>query len=657
MPTPSLKGSVTDATYLSNVTGLDRYGDYVVACAQGSNRLSVISVANPTAPTVVGSAAVPSYQSGARDVVVVGTYAFVTDWINYRLHVFSLATPTAPAYVTSLSHTNLSRPEGMAVYRPVDGSGPFLLIATSAAQRLNVVDVANPTNPVLVGSVQHSSYLNEARCVTVIGNHAVVTSSHYVTVVSIANPAAPVVVGQTPWSPDAINTPRGVVMHGELALVASYSADTVAVVDVTSRTSPTIAGKSPFVTGLDGPRALTIIGDHLVSVGYDGYARTASLTYPTTPSFDGALQVGGDLWDVVALDNGYVVVADYNTHTVRVIDPDLNKAPNAPSLNYPVGSVTLDRAVVNRFRFTPSDPNPGDVQTAYEVGYRLVGASTWTTVTGGSTGYHDFPAGTFAAGDYEWRARTADRFGQWGPHSTPETFTAADAPSTVTITDPINNATMTQGTYEVQWSGVGDAFEIRTVADAAGSPDETIVYTESGTVESPTTRAWTVEFAVDDRAEHIQVRQRDGELWSEWASVRVEIDFTLPAVPRVQVAVDDAAATITLTITNPEPTGTEPVVVRNDVLVRVADLPGARPDLERPVGGLGVRIAMGVANNGTFVDGAVGEGIDYEYRVVSYGDNGTWTVSGWTGAVIQRLLLEDGGFLLTEDANYPVKEY
>lgn len=306
----------------------------------------------------------------------------------------------------------------------------------------------------------------------------------------------------------------------------------------------------------------------------------------------------------------------------------LNAAPNAPTTLTPDG-VVIDKDATQRFSWTFSDPDTGDSQSAYDLRYRLVGAGTWTTVSGGATQYHDFVGGTFAAGDYEWEVRTYDAAGLVGPYSSTATFTAAAPPSTPTITDPTNGGTVSTENYTVEWSASSqEKYQVRTVADAAGSPDTGTVYQDTGTVTSSSARARTMAFDTNLRAEHVQVRVQVAGLWSAWASVSVNVSYTLPATPTLVVTSADATASISIAITNPAPAGSEPAVTGNDVWVRVAA--GGRKDIDRPVGGDGVRLSVDTANNGTFVDRAPRANTEYEYRVRAQGDNDVSSWSAWT---------------------------
>jgi hypothetical protein len=400
---------------------------------------------------------------------------------------------------------------------------------------------------------------------------------------------------------------------------------------------------------------------------------------------------------------------DTRTGHGLIVITELNQAPNAPTGLSPDG-VTIDRTVTQRFSWTFSDPDPDDSESKHDLRYRASGTATWTVVSGTTPNqFHDFPGGTFAAGDYEWQVRTYDAQGAVGPYSASAFFTAADPPAGPTITDPVNGGTIASETYPVQWSTPEQAsYQARRVEDdGAGNPDPTTVYAATGEVPSATARAHTLTFETNNRDEHVQVRIKANGLWSTWSSVRVTVSYTPPAAPTVNVTadspegaigvavvpgawpVDVSAVTFTGTgdggMTGPAATdgvtgshvweavcvataadgGTFDVKVDGTVVGQatvgtqftyaglsftIGDGPTdyalgdtyswsttavktVSQDLHRrKLGdtGDGIRIATGLARNGSHTDWAVASGVAYEYRARAIGDNGTSTYSAWT---------------------------
>lgn len=313
-----------------------------------------------------------------------------------------------------------------------------------------------------------------------------------------------------------------------------------------------------------------------------------------------------------------------------------NVAPNAPVLAYPVGQA-VDRNVSQRFEWDFSDPNTGDTPSAYSVRYRPAGTSYWpmTVTVFTPVSHHDFPAGTFTAGEYEWQASTRDALGLAGPWSASAFFTAGDPVTTHTITDPPNNATISTPTYVVSWSTPEqDAYQAQVV------DGETVLF-DTGTVENPSARQDLVEFADNEVDRAVRVRIRYGGLWSAWASVLVHLSYTAPAVPSLSVVGDNSTGSITVAPSYPEPTGTQPVVESFDVWVR-------------EVGGTGegMRIARSARADRTFTWWLPAAETDYEFRVRAIGEGGASVFSPWEPGT--TLPPPSGGFTDHGDGTYTI---
>ena len=238
--------------------------------------------------------------------------------------------------------------------------------------------------------------------------------------------------------------------------------------------------------------------------------------------------------------------------------PYSNQPPDTPPIITPTGGVSIDRSLPQRFRWNFSDPNPSDSQSKFEIRYRVVGDPSWTTigpVTSPNT-FHDVAGGTFTADDFEWQVSVYDVLGEQSAWSASSFFTAADPSGAPSITSPTDGSTIATSVATVTWSAPSQqSYELRRVADDSGSPDTTTVYFDTGEeVASASTRALDVAFPVNNRWEHIQVRVKDGGLWTDWGSVRVEVAYTPPETPAVAVAayqVDGVDAALQITVSNP----------------------------------------------------------------------------------------------------------
>lgn len=412
-----------------------------------------------------------------------------------------------------------------------------------------------------------------------------------------------------------------------VVIVAYSGVDTTAPVDVadsTLDTSKTSTAVAPSVT--------TTVDDARVVVAGMAEASTTVSTPSGTTSRGAVESVSGVAASMRVADfdqetAGATGTKDFTLGTspqwvgVTVALAPGNNPPTAPSDLNP-DSATVDRTSAQVFSWTFNDPDAGDSQSAYELQYRLEGDSTWTTTgqVSSPTSQHEFAALDFAAGDYEWQVRTWDAGGTEGPWSSSAFFTAATAPTPPSITDPANGSTVETDPHDVTWSTPNqDAYQLRRVADDAGSPDETTVYFDTGTVSSASTRTRSVDFPDNNQFEHIQVRVHYDGLWSTWTSVRVEVSYTPPAEPTLTVTPDDPAGAISVQATHPTPSASEPSVESVDFYRRDTDDTGD-----------GIRIAAEVAPSAVYTDWHVAHLQEVAYRAKARGTNGTSTWSPWT---------------------------
>ncbi|HDP99431.1 MAG TPA: hypothetical protein ENN22_09665 [bacterium] len=127
---PTSKGFIVRA-------GLFLTGDYVYA-ATGTEGLKIIDISNPFNPLVVGSyKAITEF----KDVAVSGNYAFVVDGNMERVHVIDVSVPSNPIKKTD---TYVPRPEDIAV------QGNYAYFAVSKPSfGLQILNITNPLNPTL----------------------------------------------------------------------------------------------------------------------------------------------------------------------------------------------------------------------------------------------------------------------------------------------------------------------------------------------------------------------------------------------------------------------------------------------------------------------------------------------------------------------------
>ncbi len=164
--------------------------------------------------SVVGSVT-GTQLDGAAGVAVAGNYAYVAAYDADRLTVVNISNPAAPSIAGSVTHAQLGGADSIAV------AGNYAYVPAEYADRLTVVDISNPASPSIAGSVQDSTNLNDAKQIALANGYAFVTGIgiDYLTAVDISNPAAPTIAGTT-WLHNGL---AGVAVWGDHAYIGTYS--------------------------------------------------------------------------------------------------------------------------------------------------------------------------------------------------------------------------------------------------------------------------------------------------------------------------------------------------------------------------------------------------------------------------------------------------
>jgi hypothetical protein len=204
--------------------------------------------------------------------------------------------------------------------------------------------------------------------------------------------------------------------------------------------------------------------------------------------------------------------------------------------------------------------------------------------------------------------KTWDQAGVESPWSDYATFQTGVRP-VPTIISPTAGATVSTGEVTVQWSVGSQSTATVRLYDATGT---TVLQTAEVTQAAARLRTITGLANTTSYQVSVQVTSAIGVVGPEVFTGAFAVSFTPPAAPTAAAAGQTGFNRVT--ITNPAPGVGEPTVVSNDLY-------------RRQTGGGWVRIATGVAPNGTYDDYAVGSVVTYEYFARAIGDNGTYTDS------------------------------
>jgi hypothetical protein len=158
---PSIAASIDNSSlsghnYLEHADAVAVSGNYAYVAGFGDDRLTVINISNPTAPTIVTSLRDPTNLASPSDVAVSGNYAYVTNQTGTgRLTVVDVSNPSSPKVVGSVASPSLNM-----AYR-VRVRNSLAYVSAPNAQAVDAIDVSDPTNPRLLATVTDAAHLNQ----------------------------------------------------------------------------------------------------------------------------------------------------------------------------------------------------------------------------------------------------------------------------------------------------------------------------------------------------------------------------------------------------------------------------------------------------------------------------------------------------------------
>lgn len=204
-------GTVSSATLLNGAHGiaLNAAGTLALVAAQGANRLTVIDVSTPSAPTIVGNVQDNTALNTATDVEVSGNYAFVSATSNNGVAAVDFSTPSAPTVAGSVtSATLLIGPQGIKL----NAAGTRLYAGNQGAGSnvgLTCIDVSSAPTMTILGSGSDAGLASVPSAVDIDGNYAYATTSgsaNRMDVWEIANLATGVPHNTPIWRASVVNS-------------------------------------------------------------------------------------------------------------------------------------------------------------------------------------------------------------------------------------------------------------------------------------------------------------------------------------------------------------------------------------------------------------------------------------------------------------------
>jgi hypothetical protein len=235
-------GALPDDQYcLQFVPAVSVVGNTSFLASSSSNTLAAFDVTDPQNIKVIGLTTDNLHLPVS--VVARGNHAYVASHGNGRLVVFE----TSPELVNVGIADLPGQPEDVFV----SGTHAYL-VGIDATPFLVVVDISDPHNPVVRGSVPTGG-----TSVHVSGSLAYVAAPAGLNVYDVSDPGNVVLLGSTS---DLASSPSAVHVSGHRAYVTMQTSNSLVVYDIANPAAPAALGSSP--TGsLSRPVSVTVSGD------------------------------------------------------------------------------------------------------------------------------------------------------------------------------------------------------------------------------------------------------------------------------------------------------------------------------------------------------------------------------------------------------------
>ncbi|MEI7728303.1 MAG: tail fiber domain-containing protein [Verrucomicrobiota bacterium] len=314
LPATQLSGSL-QATQISGTLSLAQLPAAVVTnngatlTVGGTNQISALTV-----PPNLPASAVSSISAALSPVAltVVGNFAYLVDQSGY-LRISDVSLPANPIGLGGvLVGGGGGLPTSLAV------AGRYAYVVNMGGNNLRIVDVSNPSAPVLAGS---AGVGNNAQSIAVAGRYAYVLYSggNTLNIFDVGNPTAPISVG----SVGTDSNPAAIALNGRYAYVVNSGSNTLQVFNVANPAAPVSLGS---VTTSNMPLSIAVAGRYAYVTGNSGRFQIFDLSNYPLPASVGSASIGANA-HCVAVAGRYAYIVSYSANTLQVFDVSNPAAP------------------------------------------------------------------------------------------------------------------------------------------------------------------------------------------------------------------------------------------------------------------------------------------------------------------------------------------
>lgn len=167
---PSYVGSIVDSD-MNFCYSVTTSGNYVFMNCAGA--IVSVDVSNPASPTVVDELIHANISGTYGDSLINGNYLYATAWQNDRLNIVNISDPTDLVLTSSLYNAQL---DGIGMIDYADG---HIFTAAENTNRFVLINVTNPASPSIATSIQSATSLASAYVVAYGGGYVYVHGDNF----------------------------------------------------------------------------------------------------------------------------------------------------------------------------------------------------------------------------------------------------------------------------------------------------------------------------------------------------------------------------------------------------------------------------------------------------------------------------------------------
>lgn len=319
---------LVDPVYLRGVEDVHLDGDYAYLPCREGRRLTICSVKDPANPKVISSFT-HSQLDDAAGFAINGNTLYLASQNNHRLLVLDATDKSA---VRLLGSVLIGEPGRGVLYKVAYRNG-HCYVTHLSEKKLFVVNVDDPTQPIVVGSVAVTTEDDGPFSVLLLGDYALVGTifgrRNRLAVVDVKDPTEPRLITQVLDS--AMGHVSGEVT-GDLYFAVNWDRNAFLVIDVADAANPKLKAKL-MDERLGHPNRCVVSGDraYLPMVQGDGVA-VVDIADPMKPRYLTSIRdpilkktygvaVRGDLLFVGSREGNSLVILDRRKLERRVSHP------------------------------------------------------------------------------------------------------------------------------------------------------------------------------------------------------------------------------------------------------------------------------------------------------------------------------------------------